>query len=82
MLSHYSPPYKFGNFSFQSRLLIYTLSLIHSSLKDIDFFLVQQTDRVFNQDCKTVEVYESRTKEIVAAAVRGFNGKTGYLRSL
>ncbi|XP_074276777.1 kinesin-like protein KIN-7O [Silene latifolia] len=31
-------------------------------------------DRVFREDCKTQEVYESRTKEIVTAAVRGFNG--------
>lgn len=33
------------------------------------------TDRIFREDCKTVQVYEARTKEIVAAAVRGFNGK-------
>ncbi|VVA97081.1 unnamed protein product [Arabis nemorensis] len=31
-------------------------------------------DRIFREDCKTVQVYEARTKEIVAAAVRGFNG--------
>ncbi|KAH9606325.1 hypothetical protein KSS87_023132 [Heliosperma pusillum] len=31
-------------------------------------------DRVFREDCNTKEVYESRTKEIVTAAVRGFNG--------
>ncbi|KAK8588831.1 hypothetical protein V6N12_023244 [Hibiscus sabdariffa] len=31
-------------------------------------------DRIFGEDCKTGEVYEARTKEIVAAAVRGFNG--------
>ncbi|KAF8043736.1 hypothetical protein BT93_A1912 [Corymbia citriodora subsp. variegata] len=31
-------------------------------------------DRIFGEDCKTREVYESRTMEIVAAAVRGFNG--------
>ncbi|KAK1357414.1 Centromere-associated protein E [Heracleum sosnowskyi] len=31
-------------------------------------------DRIFGEDTKTVEVYESRTKDIVAAAVRGFNG--------
>ncbi|XP_059646136.1 kinesin-like protein KIN-7O isoform X2 [Cornus florida] len=31
-------------------------------------------DRIFGEECKTVEVYEARTKEIVAAAVRGFNG--------
>ncbi|XVE95776.1 hypothetical protein REPUB_Repub02eG0129000 [Reevesia pubescens] len=31
-------------------------------------------DRIFGEDCKTVEVYEARTKEIVAAAVSGFNG--------
>uniref|UniRef100_A0A1J3ET78 Kinesin-related protein 4 n=4 Tax=Noccaea caerulescens TaxID=107243 RepID=A0A1J3ET78_NOCCA len=33
-----------------------------------------QFDRIFREDCKTVEVYQARTKEIVAAAVRGFNG--------
>ncbi|CAN8259873.1 unnamed protein product [Cochlearia groenlandica] len=31
-------------------------------------------DRIFGEDCKTVQVYEARTKEIVSAAVRGFNG--------
>lgn len=34
------------------------------------------TDRIFREDCKTVQVYEARTKDIVAAAVRGFNGNT------
>eukprot|EP01018_Ginkgo_biloba_P035560 Gb_12655 [translate_table: standard] len=31
-------------------------------------------DRVFGEDSKTVDIYEARTKDIVAAAVRGFNG--------
>ena len=31
-------------------------------------------DRVFGEDCSTFEVYQARTKEIVASAVRGFNG--------
>ncbi|KAF9596555.1 hypothetical protein IFM89_012286 [Coptis chinensis] len=31
-------------------------------------------DRIFEEDCKTEEVYEARTKDIVSAAVRGFNG--------
>ncbi|KAL6272660.1 hypothetical protein ACE6H2_023352 [Prunus campanulata] len=31
-------------------------------------------DRIFGEDCKTFEVYQSQTKDIVAAAVRGFNG--------
>ncbi|KAI3408783.1 uncharacterized protein J3R85_020012 [Psidium guajava] len=31
-------------------------------------------DQIFAEDCKTLEVYESRTKDIVAAAIRGFNG--------
>ncbi|WOL06441.1 kinesin-like protein KIN-7I isoform X3 [Canna indica] len=31
-------------------------------------------DRIFGEDCKTVQVFEARTKEIVASAVRGFNG--------
>ncbi|KAH7511752.1 hypothetical protein FEM48_Zijuj12G0016100 [Ziziphus jujuba var. spinosa] len=28
-------------------------------------------DRIFGEDCKTIDVYQARTKEIVAAAVRG-----------
>ncbi|XP_031401118.1 kinesin-like protein KIN-7O isoform X2 [Punica granatum] len=31
-------------------------------------------DRIFGEDCPTQEVYQARTKDIVAAAVRGFNG--------
>ncbi|CAL9083608.1 unnamed protein product [Musa textilis] len=31
-------------------------------------------DRIFGEDRKTVDVYEVRTKEIVASAVTGFNG--------
>ncbi|KEH43131.1 putative plus-end-directed kinesin ATPase [Medicago truncatula] len=31
-------------------------------------------DQVFNENCKTSEVYEAQTKDIVATAVRGFNG--------
>ncbi|WCJ33370.1 Kinesin-like protein KIN-7O [Euphorbia peplus] len=31
-------------------------------------------DRVFEADCKTEEIYRARTKELVAAAVGGFNG--------
>ncbi|KAL5812063.1 hypothetical protein ACOSQ3_027013 [Xanthoceras sorbifolium] len=31
-------------------------------------------DRIFGEDCKTAEVYQDRTRDIVAAAVRGFNG--------
>ncbi|XP_071909919.1 kinesin-like protein KIN-7O isoform X3 [Coffea arabica] len=43
-------------------------------------FLPNQTsckfefDRVFEEKCKTAEVYLARTKDLVAAAVRGFNG--------
>ncbi|XP_052176395.1 kinesin-like protein KIN-7O isoform X2 [Diospyros lotus] len=40
----------------------------HPSISKFEF------DRIFGEDCKTREVYESRTKDIVAAAVRGFNG--------
>ncbi|CAD5322593.1 unnamed protein product [Arabidopsis thaliana] len=36
--------------------------------------LAFEFDRIFREDCKTVQVYEARTKEIVSAAVRGFNG--------
>ncbi|KAJ4706756.1 Kinesin-like protein [Melia azedarach] len=31
-------------------------------------------DRIFGEECKTLDVYEARTRDIVAAAVRGFNG--------
>ncbi|OIW19178.1 hypothetical protein TanjilG_16828 [Lupinus angustifolius] len=31
-------------------------------------------DKIFSENCKTAEVYEARTKIIVSAAVRGFNG--------
>lgn len=31
-------------------------------------------DRIFGEDCRTKEVYEARTREIVSAAVGGFNG--------
>lgn len=31
-------------------------------------------DRIFGDECKTMEVYCARTKDIVASAVRGFNG--------
>ncbi|RVW92160.1 Kinesin-like protein KIN-7O [Vitis vinifera] len=30
-------------------------------------------DRIFGEDCKTAEVYQTCTKDIVVAAVRGFN---------
>lgn len=39
-----------------------------------DFIKFWILDRIFDQDCKTLEVYEARTRDIVAAAVRGFNG--------
>ncbi|KAF3339115.1 centromere-associated protein E [Carex littledalei] len=31
-------------------------------------------DRIFSENCKTKDVYEARTKDIVASAVSGFNG--------
>lgn len=34
-------------------------------------------DQVFDENSKTSEVYETRTKDIVAAAVSGFNGESG-----
>ncbi|THF97253.1 hypothetical protein TEA_008081 [Camellia sinensis var. sinensis] len=39
-------------------------------------------DRICGEDCKTREVYEVRTKDIVAAAVRGFNDDTSSLSKL
>ncbi|CAJ2628859.1 unnamed protein product [Trifolium pratense] len=48
-------------------------------ISDNSIFIPNQTskfefDQIFNENCKTSEVYEARTKDIVAAAVRGFNG--------
>ncbi|WMV24058.1 hypothetical protein MTR67_017443, partial [Solanum verrucosum] len=31
-------------------------------------------DRIFGNECHTLEIYEARTKNIVSAAVQGFNG--------
>ncbi|KAG6427941.1 hypothetical protein SASPL_112189 [Salvia splendens] len=31
-------------------------------------------DQIFGEDCRTRDVYNARTRDIVAAAVRGFNG--------
>lgn len=31
-------------------------------------------DRIFEDECTTIEVYKARTKNIVAAAIQGFNG--------
>ncbi|KAM7524434.1 hypothetical protein LguiA_014336 [Lonicera macranthoides] len=31
-------------------------------------------DQIFREECKTLQVYECRTKDIVASAVHGFNG--------
>ncbi|GFP80821.1 kinesin-related protein 4 [Phtheirospermum japonicum] len=31
-------------------------------------------DQIFGEDCKTQDVYRARTRDIVAAAVQGFNG--------
>lgn len=36
------------------------------------------TDRIFGEDCKTKEIYEARTKDIVVSAVSGFNGNLFY----
>ncbi|KAK6124670.1 hypothetical protein DH2020_041592 [Rehmannia glutinosa] len=33
-------------------------------------------DQIFGEDCKTQDVYRARTGDIVAAAVRGFNGSS------
>ncbi|KAL6289174.1 hypothetical protein ACE6H2_006684 [Prunus campanulata] len=34
-------------------------------------------NRIFGEDCRTFEVNQSRTKDIVAATVRGFNEFSG-----
>ncbi|KAL0799387.1 hypothetical protein Bca101_054562 [Brassica carinata] len=64
--NHSSLSFEFGTFLSLRLHLFLEISLLNLSLAT--------TDRVFREDCKTVEVYEARTKEIVAAAVRGFNG--------
>ncbi|CAO2831622.1 unnamed protein product [Amaranthus hypochondriacus] len=51
-----------------------SISFLNSSSK-FDF------DKVFGEECKTKEVYEARTQEIVSAAVSGFNGFIFYLLS-
>ncbi|QCD99399.1 centromeric protein E [Vigna unguiculata] len=43
-------------------------SIAISNLSKFDF------DQIFSGSCATAEVYEARTKDIVEAAVRGFNG--------
>ncbi|KAG0482418.1 hypothetical protein HPP92_010502 [Vanilla planifolia] len=35
---------------------------------------VFEFDRVFGEDCKTFEIFDTRAKDIVASVVRGFNG--------
>lgn len=40
----------------------------------IFFFKFWFVDQIFGDDCKTRDVYSARTGDIVAAAVRGFNG--------
>lgn len=32
------------------------------------------SDRILGEECKTREVYEAKTRQLVAAAVAGFNG--------
>ncbi|KAL8489358.1 hypothetical protein ACS0TY_025309 [Phlomoides rotata] len=48
-------------------------------LSDNSIFIPNQPtkfefDRIFGEDCKTRDVYSARTRDIVAAAVSGFNG--------
>ncbi|OIT03565.1 kinesin-like protein kin-7o [Nicotiana attenuata] len=31
-------------------------------------------DRIFGEECTTLEIYKARTKDIVSAAIQGFNG--------
>ncbi|RWR91208.1 kinesin-like protein KIN-7O isoform X1 [Cinnamomum micranthum f. kanehirae] len=49
------------------RISANSISLSNHSTK-FDF------DRIFGEECRTAQVYEARTRDIVAAAVRGFNG--------
>ncbi|KAK3020708.1 hypothetical protein RJ639_046571 [Escallonia herrerae] len=39
-------------------------------------------DRIFGEECKTIEVYKARTKQLVDAAVRGFNGIASHFIAL
>ncbi|RLN34346.1 centromere-associated protein E isoform X1 [Panicum miliaceum] len=45
-------------------------TIAHSAQSSIRF----EFDRIFGQECRTAEVYETRTKHIVDSVVRGFNG--------
>lgn len=75
MPNHPSPAFEFGTlFSFQFSPPLSLRFLLLLAISMPNFSLLFITDRIFREDCKTVQVYEARTKEIVAAAVRGFNG--------
>ncbi|RLM84956.1 hypothetical protein C2845_PM04G12870 [Panicum miliaceum] len=45
-------------------------TIAHSAQSSIRF----EFDRIFGQECRTSEVYETRTKHIVDSVVQGFNG--------
>ncbi|KAG2643473.1 hypothetical protein PVAP13_2KG337400 [Panicum virgatum] len=45
-------------------------TIAHSAQSSIRF----EFDRIFGQECRTAEVYETRTKHIVDSVIRGFNG--------
>lgn len=61
--------FEFGTFPFLSTTVDFVSIFITSGLMWYLF-----ADRIFGEHCKTVEVYEARTKDIVGAALRGFNG--------
>lgn len=66
--------FDFGIFLFLPSKLISKFSNFFRVLIDLIFGFDFYADRVFGDDCKTKEVYETRTKDIVSAAVGGFNG--------
>ncbi|CAD6219253.1 unnamed protein product [Miscanthus lutarioriparius] len=45
-------------------------TIAHSAQSSTRF----EFDRIFGEECRTAEVYETRTKQIVDSVVRGFNG--------
>lgn len=67
-IPNHSSNFQFGTLYFLFIFISISLQFYFSNFKLC--FL----DQIFNENCKTSEVYEARTKDIVAAAVRGFNG--------
>lgn len=53
--------------------IFFSLSLF-SSWESLSYPNFRFVDQIFSENCATAQVFEARTKDIVEAAVRGFNG--------